>query len=61
MELEYGDGRHYEPKSLPGTVAGRTTLYYHSDIKFYKSIKNITRACRVDPVQHNLTNFRPMP
>ncbi|KAG9237870.1 hypothetical protein BJ875DRAFT_516761 [Amylocarpus encephaloides] len=31
IELEYGDGRVYEPKSLPGTVGGRTTLYHHAE------------------------------
>jgi hypothetical protein len=61
IELEHGDGRNYEPKSLPGTVAGRTTLYHHAEARFYKSMKNMTRARRVDPAQHPPTNFGPMP
>jgi hypothetical protein len=61
VELEYGDGHAYEPKSLPGTVAGRTTLYHHAEAPFYKSMKNMTRARRVDPAQHFTTNFGPMP
>jgi hypothetical protein len=61
VELEYGDGRIYEPKSLPGTVAGRTTLYHHAEARFYKSMKNMTRARRVDPAQHPPINIGPMP
>jgi hypothetical protein len=61
VELEYGDGRAYEPRSLPGTVAGRTTLYHHAETPFYKSMKNMTRARRVDPAQHPTTNFGPLP
>ncbi|EPE25018.1 hypothetical protein GLAREA_11599 [Glarea lozoyensis ATCC 20868] len=61
VELEYGDGRHYEPRSLPGTVAGRTTLYHHAEARFYKSMKNMTRARRIDPAQHPPMNLGPMP
>lgn len=61
VELEYGDGRAYESKSLPGTVAGRTTLYHHAETPFYKSMRNMTRARRVDPEQHSMTSFGQMP
>src|SRR6202021_4343178 len=60
VELEYGDGRHYEPKSLPGTVGGHTALYHHAEAPFYKSMRNMTRARRVDPAQQT-TTFGPMP
>ncbi|RDW60715.1 hypothetical protein BP6252_12098 [Coleophoma cylindrospora] len=61
VELDNGDGRHYEPKSLPGTVAGRTTLYHHGEAPFYKSMKNMTRARRVDPALNRATDLGPMP
>ncbi|TVY39746.1 hypothetical protein LOCC1_G005486 [Lachnellula occidentalis] len=61
IELEYEDGRLYEARSLPGTVAGRTTLYHHAEAPFYKSMKNMTRARRVDPAQHSPMSLAPMP
>ncbi|PKX90721.1 uncharacterized protein P174DRAFT_376226 [Aspergillus novofumigatus IBT 16806] len=48
----YGDGRTYEPRSLPGIVAGRTTLYHHADEPFYPKMRNQTRARFIDPAQH---------
>jgi hypothetical protein len=61
VELEYGDGRVYEPNSLPGTVGRRTTLYHHAKAPFYDSMKNMTRERRVDPAQHRTTGIGPMP
>ncbi|KAH8682817.1 hypothetical protein BGZ60DRAFT_398780 [Tricladium varicosporioides] len=61
VELEYGDGRNYEPKSLPGIVAGRTTLYHHAEAPFYESMKNKARERRIDPSQYPSANFGPMP
>ncbi|KAL5324693.1 hypothetical protein ACEPPN_009241 [Leptodophora sp. 'Broadleaf-Isolate-01'] len=61
VELEYGDGRVYEPKSLPGIVGGCTTLYHHAEAPFYDSMRNMTRARRVDPAQHSTAGIGPMP
>lgn len=61
IELEYKDGRHYEARSLPGTVAGRTTLYHHAEARFYKAMKNMTRVRRVDPAQQPPMNLGPLP
>jgi hypothetical protein len=61
VELEFGDGRTYELGSLPGTVAGRTTLYHHDKEPFFNSMKNMTRARRIDPSQHQTAGLGPMP
>ncbi|KAJ5375059.1 hypothetical protein N7517_007065 [Penicillium concentricum] len=42
IELEYGDSRVYGPRSLPGIVAGRTTIYHHSESPVYKSMKSLS-------------------
>ncbi|KAF7712048.1 Uncharacterized protein PECH_005270 [Penicillium ucsense] len=52
VELYSGDGRVYEPRSLPGRVAGRTTLYHHTGKPFYCDIQSRTRARLLDPAQH---------
>ncbi|KAJ6095926.1 hypothetical protein N7486_006672 [Penicillium sp. IBT 16267x] len=44
VELTHGDGRNYEPKSLPGVVAGRTTLYHHDKEPFYMAMKDKGRV-----------------
>ncbi|PLB50792.1 hypothetical protein P170DRAFT_508920 [Aspergillus steynii IBT 23096] len=49
VELRYGDGRIYEPRSLPGRVAGRTTLYHHAEKPFYDGMTSQTRARAIDP------------
>jgi hypothetical protein len=59
VELEHGDGRAYEPKSLPGTVAGRTTLYHHAEAPFHTLLRNIVRSRRVDPAEVG-TNYGPI-
>ena len=61
VELEYSDGRYYEVGSLPGTVGGRTTLYHHAEEPFYKSMKNKTRARRIDPAQHQMKDIGLIP
>lgn len=48
VELEYGDNRVYERISLPGTVAGRTTMYHHAEAPFYSSMRNLTAALQLD-------------
>ncbi|KAJ5184433.1 hypothetical protein N7491_007702 [Penicillium cf. griseofulvum] len=60
LELECGDGRVYEPQSLPGVIAGRTTLYHHSQPRCYETTGNVTRARQLDPSQH-VTIFGPLP
>lgn len=60
MELDYGDGRVYQPGSLPGTVGrGRTTLYHHEEEPFYKTMSQMTRDQRLDPAQPGAS--RPTP
>ncbi|CAG8899243.1 unnamed protein product [Penicillium salamii] len=42
FELETGDGRTYPAHSLPGTVGGRTALYHHQDLSFFKTMRSLT-------------------
>lgn len=51
VELALNDGRSYETHSLPGTVAGRTTLYHHSETPFLHSMKDLHRERRLDPAK----------
>ena len=37
VELRADDGRSYNRHSLPGRVGGRTTIYHHSSIPFWKT------------------------
>ncbi|KAJ5657523.1 uncharacterized protein N7484_001172 [Penicillium longicatenatum] len=60
VELTHGDGRNYEPMSLPGVVAGRTTLYHHEPEPFYMAMKDKSRVRVVDPQQH-MDASRPLP
>ncbi|CAG7990596.1 unnamed protein product [Penicillium salamii] len=60
VELSYGDGRIYEPGSLPGIVAGRTTLYHHGPEPFHARMKQQTRARYVDPLQYTASSG-PLP
>jgi hypothetical protein len=60
VELRYGDGRVYEPESLPGIVAGRTTLYHHAEGPFYHNMRGQTRARFIDPAQY-MNNANPLP
>ncbi|KAI2731885.1 hypothetical protein CBS147332_1024 [Penicillium roqueforti] len=60
IELEYGDSRVYELKSLPGIVAGRTALYHHAVAPFHKKMKNLTRGQQLDPAESQ-TSLRPLP
>lgn len=55
VELKYGDGRTYAAKSLPGIVAGRTTLYHHQAESFFKSFRSRARARRIDPATYHKT------
>ncbi|KAJ5723363.1 hypothetical protein N7488_001398 [Penicillium malachiteum] len=60
VELSYGDGHIYEPRSLPGIVAGRTTLYHHGEEPFYARMKKQTRARYIDPLQYTASSG-PLP
>ncbi|CAG7942209.1 unnamed protein product [Penicillium nalgiovense] len=60
VELEYGDGRVYEPQSLPGVIGGRTVLYHHLQSPFYETTKNFTQTRELDPSEH-VTSFGPLP
>lgn len=60
VELRYGDGRVYEPRSLPGIVAGRTTLYHHAEGPFYHRMRSQTRARFIDHAQH-MNSPEPLP
>lgn len=51
IELALNDGRSYKTHSLPGTVAGRTTLYHHSETPFLHSTKDLHRERRLDPAK----------
>ncbi|KAJ5604535.1 hypothetical protein N7510_009689 [Penicillium lagena] len=52
VELQTGDGRVYQPSSLPGVVAGRTTLYHHQEQRFYNAMKDQARERAIDPQAH---------
>lgn len=51
VDLSYGDGHTYEPRSLPGLVAGRTTLYHHGPEPFYTRMQKQTRSRYIDPLK----------
>ncbi|KAF4771055.1 hypothetical protein HAV15_012550 [Penicillium sp. str.  len=51
VELEYGDNRVYERMSLPGIVAGRTTMYHHVEAPFYSLMKDLTATRQLDLAQ----------
>ncbi|KXG52614.1 uncharacterized protein PGRI_095640 [Penicillium griseofulvum] len=65
FELETGDGRSYPELSLPGTVGGRTALYHHQDIPFFKTMRSLTRpriiqpskASSLSPAVHDTANY----
>lgn len=59
VEITPGDGREYEPMSLPGIVAGRTTLYHHGDKHFFEDMKDHARVRAIDPQQHGATDSLP--
>ena len=46
-ELEVGDGRVYEPSSLPGRVGGWTMLYHHSEEPFLEGMKEMVSCPRL--------------
>jgi hypothetical protein len=57
FELETGDGRSYEKRSLPGVVAGRTALYHHEDIPFSNTLTSLIRPYFIDPSQASATDL----
>lgn len=61
VELALNDGRSYETHSLPGTVAGRTTLYHHSETPFLHSMKDLHRERRLDPAKWQFPELGPLP
>lgn len=61
VELALNDGRSYEPQSLPGIVAGRTTLYHHSETPFLNSMKNLYRERRLDPAKWEFPDLGLLP
>lgn len=54
VELALNDGRSYETHLLPGTVAGQTTLYHHSETPFLHSMKDLHRERRLDPAKSEI-------
>jgi hypothetical protein len=61
VELVHDDGRIYEAASLPGTVAGHTTLYHHSAAPFFYSMKDSKRERRLDPASFQIPQIGPLP
>ncbi|KAJ5473279.1 hypothetical protein N7475_002845 [Penicillium sp. IBT 31633x] len=59
FELEFGDGRSYKEKSLPGVVAGRTALYHHGDEPFTNTMRSLTRPRFIDPSQVSAAGATP--
>ncbi|KAF3027768.1 hypothetical protein E8E15_008885 [Penicillium rubens] len=59
------DGRSYPELSLPGTVGGRTALYHHQNIPFFKSMRSLPRpriiqpskASSLSPAVHDTANY----
>lgn len=49
VELEYGDGKKYSRKSLPGTVVNRATTYHYGTGSFVSSVRNHARERILDP------------
>lgn len=60
VELALNDGRSYEPHSLPGIVAGRTTLYHYSETPFLISMKDVHRERRLDRAKWEFPEIGPL-
>ena len=58
VELEV-DGRTYEPRSLPGIVAGCTSLYHHSSDSYWRGMSRRRRWIVPDPTMdiQDVTNY----
>ena len=52
VELKYGDGKEYLPKSLPSVVANRLTTYHHDAESFLSSMRDHTRERILNPSQY---------
>lgn len=52
VELKYDDGHKYELRSLPGIVAGQTTLYHHEKRLFNANLRSQARIHFTDPAQY---------
>lgn len=61
VELALNDGHSYEPHSLPGIVAGRTTLYHYSETPFLISMKDLHRERRLDRAKWEFPEIGPLP
>jgi hypothetical protein len=61
VELVHDDARIYEPASLPGTVAGHTTLYHHSEAHFFGAMKDLGRERRLNPADFPIPETGPLP
>ena len=61
VELTLNNGRNYEPQSLPGIVACRTTLCHHSKTPFLNSMKSLHREWRLDPAKWEFPELGPLP
>ncbi|KFY75255.1 hypothetical protein V498_09936, partial [Pseudogymnoascus sp. VKM F-4517 (FW-2822)] len=59
VELEYGDGRIYQPESLPGIVGARTTLYHHEEEPFYNTMSTMAQDRRLDPAKSGASGILP--
>lgn len=59
VELEYGDGRIYQPRSLPGVVGGRSCLYHHEEAPFYTTMGKMACDRQLDPAQAGASGPTP--
>lgn len=60
VELIHDDNRIYAGQSLPGIVAGRTTLYHHSETPFFHTMRDLKRERRLDPARYDIPMIGPL-
>lgn len=61
VDLAHNDSRIYNPKSLPGVVAGRTTLYHHDATPYFNTMRDLKRERRIDPAGYDISEIDPRP
>lgn len=61
VDLVHDDNRIYDAKSLPGIVAGRSTLYHHDASPFFNEMRDLKRERRIDPARYEIPEIGPLP
>lgn len=61
IDLARDVNRIYDAKSLPGIVAGRSTLYHHDACPFFNEMRDLKRERRIDPARYEIPEIGPLP